>query len=231
MKEIYLRLIFWVLIIIPNVSFSQVNFAHSINVSGNDISNPNGSVSYTVGQVFFTSIESPTHYLNEGIQQVYKEETNNDSNGNDDNIGNDNNTENDHNTENDDSTDDSNTTSNDNSTGNDENIDDGNSPGNATSDGNNEDIDIADDIDIPEINLLIYPNPTPNTINLMIQGLQFHNKAHSYQLYNIQGKLLANTILSQQETQIDLTQLSTSIYILQVFVEEKLWDTFKIFKK
>lgn len=173
---------------------------HNTNVSGNDISNSNGSVSYSVGQVFFSYIENDSNYLGEGVQQAYaKDDTSNNDTSNDD-------------TSNDD-------TSNDSDTDNVDNI-------------NNEDIDeVPNDINAPEIDLLVYPNPTSDIINLMSKGLVFSNNTHSYQLYDSQGKLLANNILRLQETQIDLTQLSTSIYILQVYVEEKLWKTFKIFKE
>lgn len=88
----------------------------------------------------------------------------------------------------------------------------------------------SDDVNIPEIKIIVYPNPSSDFVTLRLLGLEFEGNMHSYQLYNYQGKLLSNDKIKQQNTLIDITSLSTSIYILQVFVEEKLWKTVKIQK-
>ena len=94
----------------------------------------------------------------------------------------------------------------------------------------NEDSDIPD-VTSPDIHIVVYPNPTIDYVTLTSDGFEFDNQLNSYQLYNYQGKLLKQNYIQQTNTQIDLTNLSSSIYILQVFVEEKLWKTFKILKK
>ena len=98
-----------------------------------------------------------------------------------------------------------------------------------------EDIDSVVEAEIipesPEINVLIYPNPTTDFINLATNGLLFENENNSYQLFNYQGKLLMQNSISQDNTTIHLDHLSTSIYILHVYVNYTLYKTFKILKK
>ena len=93
---------------------------------------------------------------------------------------------------------------------------------------NNED---ADNVPSSEIEIVIFPNPTVDFITMASEGFDLDNQLNSYQLYNYQGKLLKQNIIEQNKTEIDLSNLSSSIYILQVFVEEKLWKTFKIVKR
>lgn len=99
---------------------------------------------------------------------------------------------------------------------------------------NNEDTNNEDtDVDIPttDVNILIYPNPTTDHVTLASDGLDYNNQLNSYQLYNYQGKLLKQDSIQQTKTEIDLSNLSSSIYLIQVFVDEKLWKTFKIIKQ
>lgn len=95
-------------------------------------------------------------------------------------------------------------------------------------DNTNED---ADNVPTSDIQIVVYPNPTVDFVTLVSEGFDVTNQLNSYQLYNYQGKLLKQQTIQQNQTQIDLRNLSSSIYILQVFVEEKLWKTFKIVKK
>ena len=154
-------------------SFSQSNIEmSSINATGYNIIGNDGSITYSIGQVFFSNIENSVHQISEGVQHGYSE-----------------------------------------------NIEDT----------GNEDTDII----IPKTNVdvLIYPNPTTDYVTLSSDGLDFNNELNSFQLYNYQGKLLKQNVIYQTKTQIDLSNLSSSIYLLQVFVEQKLWKTFKIIKQ
>jgi len=74
MKYIILAL----LLIIPLLCKSQTtqnkipknNEVHSsINVTGGDISSEEGSISYSIGQVFYSSYNGEKNYVTEGIQQ------------------------------------------------------------------------------------------------------------------------------------------------------------------
>ena len=153
-------------------SFGQNNnLMYSLNTSGNNMSGSSGFVSYSIGQVFFSSMTDNAIQVIEGVQIGYQENT---------------------------------------------------------EINNNED---ADNIPSPEIEIIVFPNPTIDFVTLASEGFDLDNQLNSYQLYNYQGKLLKQNIIQQNKTEIDLSNLSSSIYILQVFVEQKLWKTFKIIKK
>lgn len=96
---------------------------------------------------------------------------------------------------------------------------------------NNEDIDVPEDPMAPIADILVYPNPTNNQVTLVSNGFNFSNDLNSFQLYDYQGKLLKQEIITQTNTSIDLSPLSASIYLLQVFSQEKLFKTIKIVKK
>jgi hypothetical protein len=77
----------------------------------------------------------------------------------------------------------------------------------------------------------IYPNPVTDFVNLNMEGFEHEDGTRSYVLYDYQGRLLKQNIINQNETQIDLNNLSPSVYLLQVKVNEKALKTFKIIKK
>ncbi len=147
----------------------------SINTSGDRMVGNSGSVSYSVGQVFYSYLENDTHQATEGVQQA-----------------------------------------------NSNRIENSNTP---------EDSGLPDDITQALIKASVYPNPTADYVTLTTEGFNFNHTLNSYQLYSYQGKLLSQNIIENQKTQIDLTHLSASIYLLQVFAEQKLLKTFKILKK
>lgn len=144
----------------------------SLNATGNNTSSDSGTVSYSIGQVFYSYIDGQ---VAEGIQHGTIAE-----------------------------------------------IEDYT---------NNEDSDVPDDIAQPNAKALVYPNPTSNYITLTTEGFNFTNQLNSYQLYNYQGKLILQNVLQNQNSRIDLSNFSSSIYILQIFAEEKLLKTFKIVKQ
>ena len=79
--------------------------------------------------------------------------------------------------------------------------------------------------------ILVFPNPTADFVNVNMKGMELENKKRSYQLYDLQGRLLRQNKIDETDTQISLNQFSSSIYILQVFVDNKVLKTFKIIKK
>ncbi|SFZ94049.1 Por secretion system C-terminal sorting domain-containing protein [Flaviramulus basaltis] len=145
---------------------------YSINSSGNNVSSNSGSITYSIGQVFFSNMGDNNYKLAEGIQNGNQEENS-----------------------------------------------------------NNEDSDVPEDDFSSKANVLIYPNPTTDFITLVTEGFNFNNQLNSYQLYNYQGKLINQSLIENQNSRIDLSNLSASIYILQVFAEENLLKTFKIVKQ
>lgn len=92
-----------------------------------------------------------------------------------------------------------------------------------------EDADIAPEDSIKEV--LVYPNPTTNFITLTAKGFTVENKVDSFQLYNYQGQLIMQDAVSAINTKINLGSLSSSVYVLHVFVKDKLFKSFKLLKK
>lgn len=74
----------------------------------------------------------------------------------------------------------------------------------------------------------LYPNPTKefvilNVANVNVDGL-------TYQLLDIQGKLLATSKLESNETRISMTDLASATYFVKVLNLNKESKTFKIIK-
>lgn len=98
------------------------------------------------------------------------------------------------------------------------------------SDENKETISKPEDIIIPEAHIVVYPNPTTDFINLTMNGVDLEKGPNTYQLFSYQGKLLQQQSIEGDHTQISLSNLSSSTYLLQVFVDNKILKTFKILK-
>lgn len=92
-------------------------------------------------------------------------------------------------------------------------------------------------LEIPEIpveakaEIFVYPNPTTDYVNIKLKDIESTNEKRSYQLYDIQGKLIKQNSITDTETQLSLSGLGTSIYILRVNVNNKVSKSFKILKK
>ncbi|QBN19616.1 T9SS type A sorting domain-containing protein [Flavobacterium nackdongense] len=82
----------------------------------------------------------------------------------------------------------------------------------------------------PRTEIFIFPNPTTDYININMDGYEPQSTRQAYQLYDLQGRLIKQETISQSETQIDVTNLSSAIYLLQVYNENKILKTFKIVK-
>jgi len=79
------------------------------------------------------------------------------------------------------------------------------------------------------ISLKAFPNPTLN--NLTLQISDYKNEKLSYQLYDIQGRLLNNGQIVAQQTNIEMTSLPTAIYFINVVNQEnQKVQSFKIIK-
>jgi hypothetical protein len=73
-----------------------------------------------------------------------------------------------------------------------------------------------------------YPNPSTDFIKLKIENYNTENL--SYQLYDINGKLLANEKVSSNETSIQLGKFVSATYFLKVIDSNKEIKSFKIIK-
>lgn len=79
------------------------------------------------------------------------------------------------------------------------------------------------------ISLITFPNPTSD--NLTLQISDYNNEKLSYQLYDIQGKMLDNGQVTAQHTLINTSTLSPTIYFINVVNQEnKKVQSFKIIK-
>jgi hypothetical protein len=74
----------------------------------------------------------------------------------------------------------------------------------------------------------IYPNPTRGIIKLIVES--FDNENLRFRLYDINGGLLRDKKVESRETEIEMTNLSTSVYFLKVIINNKEVKVFKIVK-
>ncbi len=152
-------------------SQNSTTMMSNTNAAGNDALGSSGSVSYSIGQVFFTYVGESVYNVAQGIQHS-----------------------------------------------------------NLAQD-TSENIDDPEDIINPDISIFVYPNPTTDFVNLSMKGVDLQNGQNTYQLFSYQGKLIQQHTIEDDNTQISLSHLSSSMYLLQVFVKNKIWKTFKILKE
>lgn len=150
-----------------NTPVNTDNLMETIIASGNNASGSSGTVSYSIGQVFYTYMGLESSYsITQGVQQLEKDK----------NLG-------------------------------------------------------IPEVDKPTTEIYVFPNPTTDYVNVSLKGTELENLDRSYKLYDIQGRLLKQNTISQTETQVSLSNLSSSIYILVVYVDNKVLKSFKILKK
>ena len=84
--------------------------------------------------------------------------------------------------------------------------------------------------EVKGINLSVsaYPNPTTDYLELKVESEKL--KDLSYQLYDMNGKLLQNKKLTGTETQIDMSNYVPATYFVKVIQGSKEVKTFKIIK-
>ena len=80
------------------------------------------------------------------------------------------------------------------------------------------------------ISLTAFPNPT--TDNLTLEVKDFKNEQLTYQLYDIEGKLLRCGQVAAHQTQINTSSLSPSTYLVIIInLENKNIQSFKVIKR
>jgi hypothetical protein len=175
-KHINLKIINLLIIVIlffslkgnsQNTQVNTNNIMGTINASGNDAFGSSGTVTYSIGQVFYTYIGQSVYNVAQGIQHEEMSQT----------------------------------------------------------------LATKGNVVEPKTEIFIFPNPTTDFVTINMEGFEFENGPISYQLYDFQGRLLKQNTINQTETQINLNNLSASIYILTVYVNNKVLKTFKILKK
>ncbi len=78
------------------------------------------------------------------------------------------------------------------------------------------------------ISLAVFPNPTYDNLNIEIKD--FNNENLSYELFDIQAKLLAKGLITSKQTQISLITLPPSAYFMHISQKNKKIHSFKIIK-
>lgn len=86
-------------------------------------------------------------------------------------------------------------------------------------------------INKPRLNLALsaFPNPTSDNVTLLIGD--YKNEKLSYQLYDMQGKIILNGQIGAAQTQINTNSLPTATYFLHIVTQDnKQLQLFKIIK-
>jgi hypothetical protein len=74
----------------------------------------------------------------------------------------------------------------------------------------------------------VYPNPTTDFVLLKLENCKSAN--FTFQLYNIQGKIILNKKVESNETTISMADLADAIYFIKVLNNDKEVKIFKIIK-
>ncbi len=82
-----------------------------------------------------------------------------------------------------------------------------------------------------QLTVSAYPNPTTDYLTLSIDAsTPLSIQSMSYQLYDMNGKLLQSEKITSNQTSIAMSNLVTANYVLKVIQENKEIKTFKIIK-
>ena len=76
------------------------------------------------------------------------------------------------------------------------------------------------------LELSVYPNPTNNYLTLKVEKTE----GLTFQLYDLQGKIIESKAVSTTSTNINLKGQPTAIYFLNVVKNNQILKTFKIIK-
>ena len=81
------------------------------------------------------------------------------------------------------------------------------------------------------LEMIVYPNPTTNYITLKVDAsTSLSNQNLSYQLFDIQGKVIENKKVTDDTTPIKMEALPKATYFLKITDNTKTVKTFKIIK-
>jgi hypothetical protein len=150
-----------------NNQVNNNNIMETINTSGNNATGSSGSISYSIGQVFYTYIGDQSVYnVAQGIQHQELIKS----------------------------------------------------------------LNVVDTIE-SKAEVFVFPNPTADFVNVNLKGFDLVTGQQSYQLYNLQGRLIKQNAIDQIQSQVSLNNLPPSIYILRIYVNNKVLNTFKIIKQ
>jgi len=78
------------------------------------------------------------------------------------------------------------------------------------------------------ISLSVFPNPTIDQLTLQIND--YNNEKLSYQLFDMQGKLLSSDVITSNQTEINMSDLPVVSYFITVMQKNRKIKSFKIIK-
>jgi len=78
------------------------------------------------------------------------------------------------------------------------------------------------------LSLNVFPNPTQSKLNLRVGN--FQQESLTYKLLDMEGKVLSKALLQSEETMIDMQQLPSSTYFVEIELDSKKVQTFKVVK-
>ncbi len=152
------------IVILIGLSLAGLQAQESIPITGGNATGSGGSVSYTIGQTFYTTNTGTNGSVAEGVQQPFE---------------------------------------------------------------------ISVVIGIEEANgiklsVSVYPNPATELLQLKVESEKL--KGLSFQLYDMQGKLLQSEKVTDNLTSIDMSKLIPATYFLKITSNNKEVKTFQIVK-
>lgn len=80
-----------------------------------------------------------------------------------------------------------------------------------------------------DLEVTAYPNPTNELLTLKYAN--YTNENASYQIYNVEGKLLETNSVSGSQTLINMGKMVTGNYFIKVTLENRELKVFKIIKQ
>ena len=83
------------------------------------------------------------------------------------------------------------------------------------------------ELDNLNISIKIAPNPTPDIITLYIDNYKDIN----YQLFDFNGKLLKQSNVLSQETEINFSQLAYAAYFLKIMKGKQMIKSYQVIKQ
>ncbi len=73
-----------------------------------------------------------------------------------------------------------------------------------------------------------YPNPTTDFLNLKVE--RYEDRNLSYQLFDVNGKIIETKKLKSEQTSINMRNLVPATYFIHIIQNNKKVKTFKIIK-
>ncbi|MCK9450994.1 MAG: T9SS type A sorting domain-containing protein [Bacteroidales bacterium] len=80
-----------------------------------------------------------------------------------------------------------------------------------------------------QLSVTAYPNPSTDYLTLEVKD--FEPTTLSFQLYDMQGKLLQSQLLTDSQTRLAMHNLEPAVYFIKVIERNKVVKTFKVVKR